>query len=290
MSGISVSAIIVTYNSADSIINCLASLLPQLKSVGGEVVVFDNNSTDSTVLSIRGNYPEVKIMTSPKNIGFAAACNAAAPSATGEYLLFVNPDLLLDNNAISMMLACFERRSDCGIVTARLRFPDGRFQANCRRFPTISNIFLSRGSLLQRYKLLKDDGAYTLPDYPEITRVPATSATCLMIRRSLFDELKGFDSRFFLFMEDTDLCQRALLVGKSTFFTPYAGAVHLWGSGSNIAAWRRDFYQHMSVWKYFLKYYPNGFSILALPLLLAINLVAKIILRGGSKKSRLLIV
>ncbi len=286
MTGKSVTAVIVTFNSADSINNCLASLLPQLMPAGGEIILIDNKSTDSTVLSVKGRYPEVKIITSPKNIGFAAACNAAARSAVGEYLLFVNPDLILDDNAISMMIDCYERRGDCGIVTARLRHPDGRFQANCRQFPTISNIFLSRGSILQRYRLLKDNGAHTLPDYSEITSVPATSATCLMIRRSLFNELKGFDSRFFLFMEDTDLCQRTRQAGKSTYFTPHAGAIHLWGRGSNIAAWKRDFHQHFSVWKYFLKYYPNGFSVLALPALLAINFAVKTILKGPGRKPR----
>lgn len=284
MTGKSVTAVIVTFNSADSINNCLVSLLPQLLPAGGEIILIDNKSTDSTVLSVKGRYPEVKIIVCPRNIGFAAACNLAALSAVGDYLLFVNPDLILDDNAVLMMIDCFERQSDCGIVTARLRYPDGRFQANCRQFPTISNIFLSRGSILQRFGLLKDNGVYTLPDYSEITRVPATSATCLMIRRSLFNELKGFDSRFFLFMEDTDLCQQTHQAGKGTYFTPHAGAIHLCGRGSNIAAWKRDLHQHFSVWKYFLKYYPNGFSVLALPVLLAINFIIRTILKGPGRK------
>ena len=103
------------------------------------------------------------------------------------------------------------------------------------------------------------------------------AGTMVMVRRELFERLGGFDERFFLYMEDTDLSKRALDAGYVNLFVPGAGGVHGLGQGSSIGRWRRSRHQAVSVWKYFLKHHPNGFSVIVLPVLLLVNLLLQAI-------------
>lgn len=264
----SVSAIVVTYDSAAHISACLKALTSEIDAVGGEVVVFDNNSGDATLRAVESGFPDVKIIRSDNNIGFAAANNNAAAESQGEYLLLVNPDLALDSGSLAKMLAVFDEHDDAGAVAGRMRNPDGTFQPTCRNLPTMKNIFFSRGSMLGGKG---GSNKYTLGDFDSPTPVPAAAATCLLLRRDFFLELGGFDERFFMFMEDTDLSRRIGETGKKIYFIPDAGGVHHWGGGSAVSKITRLRYHHMSVWKYFLKHYPNGFSLLLLPIALLAN-------------------
>ena len=119
--------------------------------------------------------------------------------------------------------------------------------------------------------------SYTLGDCSETTEIPAVSATCLMVERDFFLSLGGFDERFFLFMEDTDLCLRIGQAGRKIYFVPEAGAVHRWGTGASVSLAKRSWHHHRSVWKYFLKHYPNGFSLFLLPALLFVNFILRAI-------------
>ncbi|MFZ1684331.1 MAG: glycosyltransferase family 2 protein [Candidatus Zixiibacteriota bacterium] len=271
----SVSIVIVTYNSSSVIAPCLFSILALTGNDILEIIVVDNHSADETVALIAQNFPSVKVINSPDNVGFAAACNLGAKTATGAFLLFLNPDVVLDPDAISLLLIAAGSRKKVGAVTGRLRFPDGRFQANCRKFPTIGNMLFSRGSIAGKLLLnhLGLSHVYTLPDYTEVTEVPAVAGTVLLIRRDLFLIARGFDQRFFLFMEDTDLCRRLSYSGYTNLYVPQAGAEHQWGRGSRTGHIVRAWHHHQSVWRYFLKHYPNGFSLILLPAILSVNLL-----------------
>jgi len=107
----------------------------------------------------------------------------------------------------------------------------------------------------------------------------------VMIRRALFAEAGGFDKRFFMFMEDTDLSLRLCQLGYRNLFVPSAGGVHHWGKGSQAGRTRRVYYHHVSLWKYFLKHFPNGFSVVLLPLLLLVNFILVIMLPARGARS-----
>jgi len=113
---------------------------------------------------------------------------------------------------------------------------------------------------------------YTLPDYAEPTDVPAVAATMMMVRRDLFVRMRGFDERFFMYLEDTDLCLRLHRRGFRNCYLPSAGAMHMWACGSTAGRIRRTYYHHEAVWKYFLKHLPNVFSLVILPMLLLLHL------------------
>jgi GT2 family glycosyltransferase len=204
------------------------------------------------------------------NRGFAAACNEGARAANGKFLLFVNPDACLDRGSVESLMTVLESHPRIGVVGGRLRFPDGTFQHSCRRFPTVSNILFSRGSILSG---IFGGSAYTLGDFEEPTEVPAMGANVMMIRRDLFLRMRGFDERYFMYMEDTDLCRRLFRRGFRNVFVPAAGAVHLWAGGSDAGRIRRAYLHHTAVWKYFMKHLPNLFSVVILPIFLLIHLL-----------------
>lgn len=278
-----VSVIVVVHNSLPLIIDCLKSLAEADSFENCQLIVVDNNSSDQSASEVRRMSPDTTILSNKKNRGFAAACNQGAEYATGEYLLFLNPDLEIDRNAITELLNTAATEEKPGAVTGRLRFPDGRFQANCRDFPTPANLFLSRGAALSRFFSSK---GYSMNDATDIVRVPAVAGTMLLIKRELFNKLGRFDRRFFMYVEDTDLCYRLEQAGYVNYYNPKAGAIHNWEQGSSAGRIRRAWYHHWSIWKYFLKHQANGFSLILLPLLLLINLLLVIILPGARQGRR----
>lgn len=268
-----VSVVIVTCNSLPALTGCLNTLARAISNLPSELIVVDNASQDQSVIETARRFPKARIISNPVNIGFARACNRGGEAAEGEYLLFLNPDVEVDEGAITLLLDEIGTHPQAGLVSGRLRNPDGTFQATCRRFPTIGNMIFSRGSFLAGMFASgkPDSDRYTLPDYGQTTEVPAVAATMPMVRRQLFLEAGGFDRRFFMFMEDTDLSLRLHQLGYRNLFVPLSGGVHRWGEGSRAGRVRREYYHHVSIWKYFLKHFPNGFSVVLLPLLLMAN-------------------
>lgn len=284
-----ISVIIVTFNSVDTISACLEALKASAAATAFQLIVVDNGSTDGTIESLRQTAPEALVIEHGKNIGFGAACNRGAEKASGSYLLFLNPDARLDPDCMVRLMTTLANASKAGFAVPRLRFPDGRFQASCRRLPTISNMIFSRGSVFTKLfaRSERSQTSYTLGDSQQIIAVPAVAGTVALIRRDLFLSFKGFDERFFLYMEDTDLCCRLGQSGYAHLFVPEAGAVHEWGKGSKAGSVVRKYYHHVSVWKYFLKHYPNGFSVFLLPPLLLVHFLISVMFSGfepGSNK------
>lgn len=271
-----VSIVIVTFNSLPVLDRCLVSLKASLNGNSHEIINVDNRSSDESASMVRKHFPQAKIFVNSENLGFATACNQGAKNATGEYLLFLNPDVMVDSNGIERLVETFKSWKDAGIASGRMRFPNGSFQATCRNFPRFGNMLFSRGSVFS--KLISHDSVYTLPDYDVITPVPAAAGTMMMVKNDLFSTVGGFDKRFFMFMEDVDLCLRLGLRGHANYFVPSAGAVHLWGSGSKAGKLKRNWYHHRAVWQYFRKHYPNAFSLFVLPFVLALNFLLVTIL------------
>jgi GT2 family glycosyltransferase len=245
-----------------------------------EVIVVDNCSIDDPTDTVAAFFPQAKIERNRRNVGFARACNQAAKAATGTFLLFLNPDVLLDPESPERLKAV-AARPQSGLVAGRLRYPDGRFQATCRNFPRPTNLLFSRGSMLTKLfgESVEHTGLeYTLPDYQQVTQVPAVAGTLLMMSKAVFERAGGFDARYFMFMEDTDLSLRVHGAGYHNLFVPDGGGVHDWGRGSGAGNMIRAWHHHWSLWQYFLKHEANGFSLILLPILLAVHLVLSILL------------
>ncbi len=268
-----VSIVIVTHNSMPPLENCLKSIRAGANGTSLEIIAVDNVSDDRSPEIVQEYFPEAKVIRNDRNVGFGSACNIAAKEAEGDYLLFLNPDVVVDNLAIEKLLQVCRSKKNAGAVAGRMRFPDGSFQATCRQLPKLQNIMFSRGSVLSRF-LGRDSERYTLPDYDDTTAVPATAGTMLMIHKRLFESIGGFDTNFFMFLEDVDLCLRIGREGYQNYFVPEAGGVHLWGKGSRAGKFKRNVYHHHNVWKYFVKHYPGILTYFVLPIVLLANLTA----------------
>lgn len=272
---IDLSIILITFNSLPALEQSLISLTKS-QNQSFELIVVDNNSIDNSVDTVLSFFPNAQIIKNRHNLGFAKACNIGAKNANSDILLFYNPDLEVDTDSLGNIIDFMNNTENVGAVSGRMRFPDDSFQATCRKFPDMTNIFLSRGSALS--KIIRTNKSYTLPDFENITVVDAVAGTFMAVRKERFKQVGMFDERFFMYMEDTDLSYRLNQHGYKNYYLPQAGGVHLWGKGSSGGNTIRSYYHHLSVWKYFLKHFPVGFSILFLPIILIGNFILSILL------------
>lgn len=188
-----------------------------------EIIVIDNHSLDDSVGVLRnhfGSHPQVRIVETPQNHGFGYGYNFGARYATGAYLMFNNPDKLLPKDGVEQLVSTLQSDESVGLVAPKLLHPDGSMRLSLRRFPRVLDIAARRSilgklfpSALRRYLMLDAD--------PQQQReVDWVAGGSFAIRRSLFAAIGGFDERFFLFFEDTDLCRRVHQQGKSVLFYP----------------------------------------------------------------------
>lgn len=241
-----VSVIVVSWNARAHLIRCLEHLQRQAPH---ELIVVDNGSTDGS-RELLCEQPEL-LLLELDNPGFGVANNVAAKRAGGEYLLLLNSDCELDANAIQTMTEELDRDPRVGIVGPLLRFPDGRLQRSMGRAPTLLTETLQK-TMLHR---LINYYTYSPRSYTSERNADWVTGACMMIRRSLYEELDGFDEQFFMYMEDLDLCDRARAAGFEVRFTPRASAVHqLHGSHADVST-RMLLEREWSGRRYFLKHH-----------------------------------
>jgi GT2 family glycosyltransferase len=262
-----ISILIVTFNNEATIIDCLKSLLEQShKSV--EILIWDNCSTDITCQQIR-QFPRMRLISSQKNIGLAAAINRLAEKAVGKYLFILNPDCLCPPYTLQTLVAFSQ--SHPGAISPALVFPDGEIQYSARQFPDYKNIIFSRRSPIGLLGLFDSQKAgFIFPDKP--SAVPAVSATALFIPKVIFEEIGCFDERFFLYCEDIDLCRKLHNRGISIWYLPDLRVVHLLRVSSQKAPIKSLYYHHRALFKYFTKHNPRGYIK---------NLILFVMLTGG---------
>jgi len=195
-----VSIIIVTYNSATYILQCLESLL-QNSDVPFEIIVYDNSSTDGTQDLVRPYSSDVQLIEGADNIGFPAACNRGADVAQGEFLAFLNPDTTVEPHWLSPLIGMLKSDPSVGAVTPQIVFADYPEKVNtCGNQVHFSGITYCR-----------EFGAPVSDKSP--TEVGAVSGAAFAVRKRLFEDLGGFESSFFLYYEDTDLSFRIRCAG-----------------------------------------------------------------------------
>lgn len=274
------SAIIVNYNTGGLTCALIDSLRMHIRKYPPEIIVVDNHSTDGSAWYLRQNYADIALIEFSRNHGFGRAVNAAADRCTGKFLWLINSDCMVDTDIAAGMVEHLEEHSDTAAVAARLMGEDGSFQASCRRFPTFGNVLFSRQSPLSFIPGSK--GRYTLPDYDSPTVVEACACSCVMIRREQFDAVGGFDPRFFMYCEDTDLCLRFAERGWKVVYLPNIEVKHLWARSWAGRGWLRYYHHHRSIIRYFRKHFANRrvrllFLEIALTIGLGVRMIQKIL-------------
>lgn len=264
-----VSIVVVTHNTQPVLTPFIRSLKTAVEQLTTQIIFVDNASADNTVELITDGFPQAKLIQNEMNHGFGRAVNQGAGLAYHEWLLLLNPDLELESDCIKTLIDRAARYDDLGLATGRITFPDGTFQSVCRNLPTPANLVFSRGFFFSR--VTGQRASYTLADFEQDTPVPALAGTMMLVRRTVWEQLGGFDERFFMFMEDTDLSRKALEAGLTNRCIPSARAIHKWGEGSSIGRNLRRYYHHLSMWHYFRKYYSWLLAWTIVPCFLMVN-------------------
>jgi GT2 family glycosyltransferase len=221
--------IIVSYNSRSDLDNTLRSLTEPPPTVSHEIVVVDNASSDSTPGHVRERWPDVRLIASESNLGFARANNLGVRGTASDLVLFVNPDTIVPAGGIDRLVSIMDARPDVGIVGPRI--VDGRGRAELSFGAMIAPWAELRQKLLVRGN---DRGLPLIMALVErMTRRPRlvdwVSGACLLIRRQDLEAAGGFDARFFMYAEDVDLCAAVRARGRSVLFAGDPEVVHLRG-------------------------------------------------------------
>ena len=211
---IRVSLVIVNYNGGEKLRRCLSSVVRSV-TADDEVIVVDNASTDGSAAKTAEAFSHITLVQAPANVGFGAGGNLGAIRSHGEHLVVLNPDTEVAAGWLEALLAPFADKPDVGLVTAKILLADPPDRINaCGNVVHVSGLTLCRGLGAPRAAFDQDE------------EVPAISGAAFAIRRSVFEALGGFDSDFFLYMEDTDLSWRARLAGWRCWYTPHSVVRH----------------------------------------------------------------
>ncbi len=211
-----VKAIVVTYESAEVLPACLTAL----KAEGVSAIVVDNASQDVSAEVARLFGAEV--IRNARNEGYGRANNAGVARADSEFVLIVNPDLVVEPGCIAALVRAARRYPDAAIIAPKIVEPDGR-------------VFVQPRSLLAPY--LQNPKGVPCDPQGDVC-IPFVSGACFMMRQQLFIQIGGFDEEIFLFYEDDDLCRRLTEAGMAIVYTPAAAARHLRGKSSAPAPGR----------------------------------------------------
>ena len=230
-----VSVIVVNYNVRQFLENTITSLLRALNGMRSEVFVVDNASDDGSVEMVKAKFPGVCLIQNKENLGFARANNQALKQAKGKYLLLLNPDTIVQEDTIHVMLKFFSETPDAGLAGCKILSPDGTFQLPCRRsFPTPWVAFTKVFGLSALFPASKLFGKYNLtylsPD--ETYEVDAVSGSFMMIRREVYEKVGGLDEAFFMYGEDLDWCYRVTEAGFRVYYVHSTKIVHFKGEST----------------------------------------------------------
>lgn len=224
-----VSVIIVNYKTDTLVVNLISSVFNNTQNITFEIIVVDNNSNDNCLKMISEEFNmRVKFIALKENIGFGKANNEGAKIAAGKYLLFLNSDTLLINNAIYILAHFLDTYQKVGICGGNLYNYNLKPTHSC--MPVLPSIFLEIDSLLLHIPLTIIYGRkfdFNTTDKP--LKVADIIGADLMIRSDLFERINGFDPAYFLYIEETDLAYRVKKKGYEIFSVPEAKIIHLEG-------------------------------------------------------------
>jgi N-acetylglucosaminyl-diphospho-decaprenol L-rhamnosyltransferase len=247
-----VSAVVVSYNSAADLPDCLRSL----RSEGvADVVVVDNASADGSVEVVRRVDPDATVVETGANLGFGTAANRGAALATGDHLLILNPDTVVEPGTVKALSEALDRDPGMAAVGPRLENVDGSVYPSVRRFPDLTvafgHAFLGlvwpRNPATRRYRMLDWDHDQPAP------RVDWVSGACMLVRRSAFEMVGGFDEAYFMYVEDVDLCWRLGQAGWRIGYEPAGRVVHALGGSSRVVPYRMIAEHHRSLLRFVSK-------------------------------------
>ena len=277
-----ISIIIVTWNSEEYIESCLIAIkggvTPPL-----QIIIVDNASQDKTVELAKEKFPDVQIIENPSNLGLSMAVNQGTKLSTGKYILFLNPDVVVKENAIQELYQFMEQREDVGACGPRFWTPSGKLQRSCRELPSFRNLFmeftgLGRFTKCSSWKMWYFDyNVRAVRELPLPSEVDQPMGSCLLIRKKVFDEVEGMNPRYPIFMNDVDLCYRIKKAGYNIYFVPSANVSHYLGGSTRKVRRKMILEEHWSMYRYLKDHFKNRFLVALYAFLLLVSAFYRIL-------------
>jgi GT2 family glycosyltransferase len=233
-----ISVIVVSYNTREMTLACLASVY-EYATGGLNLIVIDNNSSDGSADAVASRFPGVALIRLSENLGFSRANNLATQSAVGDYLLLLNPDTVVLDGAIDKLLAFAESCAGEHIWGGRTFNAKRELdKSSCWGKPTPWSFFCYGNGLTSLFRNSSQFNPEAYGDWQRdsVRNVDIVSGCFLLIKKSLWDSLGGFDPKFFMYGEDADLCLRAKKLGVQPIIFPDATIIHYGGASENIRA------------------------------------------------------
>lgn len=230
-----VTVIIVSYNTRELTLAAVRTLLESSPGLAMRVVVWDNASADGSAAAVSAAFPQIEVIASPENLGFAAANNRVAAETTTPYVCLLNPDTETHPNAISNLLAFAKAHPEAGIVGGRTVFRDGSLNpASCWRMMTPWTLFVSTIGLARLFPNSNFFNPEAIGGWQRdsVREVDIVVGCLMLVPTDLWRRLGGFDERFFMYGEDADICLRARAMGYRPMITPDATIMHLVGAST----------------------------------------------------------
>jgi N-acetylglucosaminyl-diphospho-decaprenol L-rhamnosyltransferase len=278
-SGPTVDIVIVNWNSQTLLRECVAALEGSTIAEQLKVVVVDNASTDGSSNGLKAGRASLEVAHNATNRGFAAACNQGAERGRSRFVLFLNPDVRVRSDTIANAVRYMDdpTNSGVGILGAQLLDADGDVQRSCARAPTATTLLLHALFLDRLFPAFVPPHFLTEWDHGDTRAVDQVMGAFLLIRRSLFERLGGFDERFFLYFEDVDLCLRARQAGWSVVHLASARAEHTGGGTTAAIKDRRLCYLANSKVAYTAKHHGPTAAVVLIALTLCFDMPIRLL-------------
>jgi len=251
---------IVNWNTRSDLEQALCSVLQADPDLRTEVIVFDNASSDGSPERVEQQFPNVKLIRNPDNVGFARGYNLAVSYATGRHLLLLNPDTVTRPGALKALVGFLDAHPKAGAIGPRLLNSDGSRQYSCRRFPQpLAAVFRNTplGRLFPRNRYTREY-LMTDCDHSREAEVDWVSGAAMCLRREAWEQVGGFDEGFFMYAEDMDWCYRAHAAGWEVWYTPSAEIVHRIGRSSDQVPFKMVVEFHRSMARFYRKHHAPG--------------------------------
>ncbi len=250
------SVIIVNYNVKYFLEQCLCSVRKAIGAVtvetGGpdvEVWVVDNNSTDKSIEYLQGRFPFVQFIKNPVNQGFSKANNQAIQKAAGKYILFLNPDTIIPEDAFTKCIAFMESTADAGALGVQMIDGTGQYLKESKRgFPSLWVSFCKMSGLTRWFPHSKVFARYYMGHLSnqETNKVDILSGAFMMVKKAALDKTGGFDEQFFMYGEDIDLSYRIQQAGFHNYYFAPCTIIHFKGESTRKdSKYVRQFYKAM---------------------------------------------
>lgn len=226
-----VSIVIVNWNTRDILRGCLKSIYEQTVKSKIEVIVIDNASGDGSVDMLKSEFPHVVSIENSENRGYAAGVNQGIAVAKGRYVLVLNSDTIICNNAIEKTMRYADRHPEAAVIGCQVLEDSDKIQMTCFRFPSLTNLFLSAFGLAKVFKYNRVLGREWMLwwDRKSERQVDVVSGSCMLVRWEAIEQVGGMDEDYFLYYEETDWCYRFAKAGWEMRFWPGVKIIHCHG-------------------------------------------------------------